>query len=267
MQERQRSWSVVWAWTSCRVQASFHAPSVALEWAATASSAIAASSGWTRNAVGSSAWQRTLITYVHCARELHASWMEGSPSRTWQARGGSFLLLFRRHALSSRWLWTFNHVLLPRRSSRSCYQSSSNHLSFKTCGGEYSSYVQSIMLPASETWPLTKPNLRRLQQSNRTMIRQICNVKPPHCHHQVQWATYAAWHWITGPHSEGENLIVGVERHDMSTLVGHFVSSPREREKWDRRDSREDEREGQGRKRNRNESEETEDIKTFLLYL
>ena len=38
-----------------RVQASFHAPSVALEWAATASSAMAASTGCTRNAVGSSA--------------------------------------------------------------------------------------------------------------------------------------------------------------------------------------------------------------------
>ena len=48
--------------------------------------------------------------------------------------------------------------------------------------------------------------------------------------------------------------------NDMSTLVGHFVSSPREREK---RDSRGDVREGQGRKRNRNESKETEEIKTF----
>ena len=36
----------------------------------------------------------------------------------------------------------------------------------------------------------------------------------------------------------------------MSTLVGHFVSSPREREKRDRRDNRGDEREGQGRKEN-----------------
>ena len=33
----------------------FHVPSVALEWAATASSAVAASTGCTRNAVGSSA--------------------------------------------------------------------------------------------------------------------------------------------------------------------------------------------------------------------
>ena len=34
-----------------------------------------------------------------------------------------FLLLPRRHPLSSWWLWTFNHVWkLPGRSSRSCYQ-------------------------------------------------------------------------------------------------------------------------------------------------
>ena len=45
--------------------------------------------------------------------------------------------------------------------------------------------------------------------------------------------------------------------------MGHFVLSPREREKRDRRDSRIDEREGQGRKRNRNEREDTEVIKAF----
>ena len=50
--------------------------------------------------------------------------------------------------------------------------------------------------------------------------------------------------------------------NDMSTLVGHFESSPREREKRDRRYSRGDESEGQGRKRSRNESEETEEIKS-----
>ena len=37
--------------------------------------------------------------------------------------------------------------------------------------------------------------------------------------------------------------------NDTSTLVGHFVSSPREREKRDRRNSRGDERDGHGRKR------------------
>ena len=39
----------------------------------------------------------------------------------------------------------------------------------------------------------------------------------------------------------------------MSTLMGHFVSSPKEREKRDRRDSTVDEREGHGRKRDMEE--------------
>ena len=55
---------------------------------------------------------------------------------------------------------------------------SSRHLSFKTHGCVYSSYVRSTMLHASETWPLTKPNLQCLQRNDRAMIRQICNVRP-----------------------------------------------------------------------------------------
>ena len=60
-----------------------------------------------------------------------------------------------------------------------------------------------------------------------------------------------------------KSIVLGF--NDTSTLVGHYVLSPRERDKGDRRDSRRDEREGQGRKRNRNESEETEEIKTSPL--
>ena len=55
---------------------------------------------------------------------------------------------------------------------------SSRHLSFKTHCRVYSSCVQSAMLHASETWPLTKSSLQCLQRNDRTMIRQICNVKP-----------------------------------------------------------------------------------------
>ena len=66
---------------------------------------------------------------------------------------------------------------------------------------------------------------------------------------------------MSSPKTEGFLIVLGF--NDTSTLEGHFVSSPREREKRDRRESRGDEREGQGRKRNRNESEETEEIKTF----
>ena len=63
-----------------------------------------------------------------------------------------------------------------------------------------------------------------------------------------------------------KNWLIVLGFNDTSTLVGHFVSSPREREKRDRRDSRRGEREGQGRKRDKSESEETEEIKTFPLY-
>ena len=52
------------------------------------------------------------------------------------------------------------------------------HLSKKTHGHVYSSCVQSAMLHASETWPLTKTNLQRLQRNDRAMIRQICSIKP-----------------------------------------------------------------------------------------
>ena len=66
--------------------------------------------------------------------------------------------------------WKKFKVLLPVLSSR--------HLSFKTRGRVYSSCVRSAMLHASETWPLTKPNLQHLQRNDRAMIRQICNVRP-----------------------------------------------------------------------------------------
>ena len=51
--------------------------------------------------------------------------------------------------------WKKFKDLLPVLSSR--------NLSFKTRGCVYSSCVRSAMLHASETWPLTKPNLQHLQ--------------------------------------------------------------------------------------------------------
>ena len=47
-----------------------------------------------------------------------------------------------------------------------------------TKGRVYSSCVRRAMLHASESWPLTKPNLQHLQRNDRAIIRQICNVKP-----------------------------------------------------------------------------------------
>ena len=65
----------------------------------------------------------------------------------------------------------------PRRSSRSCYKFSLAATSLSRRGCVYSSCVWSTMLHASETCPLTKANLQRLQRNDREMIRQICNVK------------------------------------------------------------------------------------------
>ena len=57
---------------------------------------------------------------------------------------------------------------------------------------------------------------------------------------------------------QGGGLVIVLRFNDTSTLMAHFMLSPRERQKRDRRDSRGDEREGQGRMRNKNESKETE---------
>ena len=54
----------------------------------------------------------------------------------------------------------------------------SHNLSYKTRGHVYSSCARSAMPHASETWPLTKMNLQRLQCNDRAMIRQICSIKP-----------------------------------------------------------------------------------------
>ena len=65
--------------------------------------------------------------------------------------------------------WKKFRELLPVLTSR--------HLSYKTRGHVYSSCVRSAMLHASETWPLTKTNLQRLQRNDRAMIGQICSIK------------------------------------------------------------------------------------------
>ena len=52
------------------------------------------------------------------------------------------------------------------------------YLSYKTRGSLYSSCFWNAMLHASETRPLTRPDLQRLRRNNRAIIRHIFNVKP-----------------------------------------------------------------------------------------
>ena len=96
------------------------------------------------------------------------------------------------------------------------------------------------------------------------------HIQSPYVKQSLCMIPWSAWIFTKPYHSHSTLInqyrLIVLGFNDMSTLEGHFVSSPREREKRDRRESRGDEREGQGRKRNRNESEETEEIKTFPLY-
>ena len=70
----------------------------------------------------------------------------------------------------------------------------------------YSSCVQSAMLHASETWPLTKPSLQCLKRNDRAMIRQICNVKPQ------DTATIRSTELLARPGTEDPGLILKERR-------------------------------------------------------
>ena len=128
---------------------------------------------------------------------------EGSPGRTWQAWGGSFLLLPRRHAVSSRWLWTLNHNMWkqPGRSSRTCYQFSLHATSLS----KHVAVCTALVCGAQCSMPARLGHWQSQTSSNdKAMIRDLQCQAARHCHHQVQWATCAALHWGSGPHSEGE---------------------------------------------------------------
>ena len=85
---------------------------------------------------------------------------------------------------------------------------SSCHLSFKTRGRVYSSCVRSTMLHASETAiDKAEPPASAAKWQGNDQTDLQCQAAR-HCHHQVHWATCAAWHWGSGPHSEGEKTLI-----------------------------------------------------------
>ena len=59
-------------------------------------------------------------------------------------------------------------------------------------------------------------------------------------------------YWLTA-----QRILIVLGFNDMSVLLDHYVSSSREREKRDRRDSRGDEREGLRRRTKMNKREKT----------
>ena len=121
--------------------------------------------------------KRTLTADVHGARELHAPWT--ADHRGVQVGPDKLEVVDMLSAAGGCELSTTTHVETTWKKFKELLPVLfSHHLSFKTRGRVYSSCVRSAMLHASETWPLTKANLQHLQQNDRAMIRQLCNVTP-----------------------------------------------------------------------------------------
>ena len=116
---------------------------------------------------------------------------------------GSFLLLPRRHALSSRWLWNFDHNTCENRLEEVPGAATSS-LFMTLFFQDTWPCMQSAMLLASETAiDKTKPPTSAAEWQGNDQTDLQCQVER-RCHNQVQWATWVAWHWGSGPHSEGE---------------------------------------------------------------
>ena len=132
---------------------------------------------------------------------------EESPSQTWQV-GGSFLVLPRRHALSSRWLWTFNH-----NTCENCLEevqgAATNSLFPPPLFQDTWLCVQLLCVERNAPcqWDLaidkakSPASAAKWQGNDQTYLQ---SQAARHCHHQIQRATCMAWHWWSGPHSEGE---------------------------------------------------------------
>ena len=53
----------------------------------------------------------------------------------------------------------------------------SKHVPLRTRGKVFNACVRSALLHGSETWAPTAPDLQRLRQNNRSMVRWICGVR------------------------------------------------------------------------------------------
>ena len=122
--------------------------------------------------------------------------------------GGSFLLLPRRHALSSQWLWTFNH-----NTCENCLEevqgAATSSLFPPPLFQDTRPHVQLLCTECNAPcqWDLAidkaKPPTSAAKWQGNDQTDPQCQAAR-HCHHQIQWITCAAWHWESAPHSEGE---------------------------------------------------------------
>ena len=79
--------------------------------------------------------------------------------------------------------WKHFHELLPILTDRG--------IPFRSRGHVYNMCVRSVLLYASETWPLTNEDLERLRRNDNAMVRWICSkrladrVPMEHLHHRL----------------------------------------------------------------------------------
>ena len=122
---------------------------------------------------------------------------EGCPSWSWQAGGGSFLLLPMRHVLSSLWLWTFNHNTCENRLEE--VQGAATSCLFPP--PLYQDTWSPVELLCVERnapcqWDLAtdkaKPPTSAAKWQGNDQTDLQCQAAR-HYHHQIQWATCATW--------------------------------------------------------------------------
>ena len=160
-------------------------------------------------------WQRTLTTDVHGARKQYAPGMADHRRKftlDLTSRSGSFLLLRRRHALISTWLWTLDH-----NTCENCLEevqgAATSPLFMPPLFQDMWPWVQLLCVEhnAPCQWNLAidkaKPPASAVEWQGNDQRDLQCQAAR-HCHHQLQWATCPAWDWGSRPHSEGEKALL-----------------------------------------------------------
>ena len=127
------------------------------------------------------------------------------------------------HALSSRWLWTFNHNTCEnawKKFKELLPVLSSHHLSFKTRDCVYSSCVRSAMLHAILAIDKAKPPTSAVEWWGNYQTDLQCQVARRH--HQTYWALrgLALRIWTSFWRREGVRVFLGLNHLDHWTWTG-----------------------------------------------
>ena len=163
-----------------------------------------------KNAVGSSVWQKSLTTH-RCTRcRGTASPLDGRPQKEIQVGPdklevvASFCYWWDMLSAEGCELSTTTRVKTAWKKFKDLLPVlSSHHLSFKTHGRVYRCAECNAPCQQDLAIDKVKPPASAAKWQGNDQTDLQCQAAR-HCHHQVQWATCVAWHWGSGPHSEGE---------------------------------------------------------------